>query len=184
MEMVVVKKQFLIGYVLCVFLLMLVGCGDWNTSAANDNYVGIDYDYINVTSSEWSELIISSPLQIKSVLENNVSMIVIQDCMRENILKVDVFNNSEHLLLTGLNFTVDFFNGTDWMRVPWHGGFPAPFEDVAFSILPSDSINLTKNMNLFEPLIPGLYRLRKNVFIDGSIIGDVHDITAEFYWEW
>ena len=166
-----------------MFLFILAGCYDGGMHVVSDDYTKIDYhDYISETDKEWGELVISSPLRIKPVLENNVYMIVIPDSVNENELVVGIYNNSQYLLVAGLHFSIEYFNGIDWMRVPWCG-FPPPFDDVGIDISPGDSTNLTKNMRLFEPLIPGLYRVRKSVFIDGSVIGYVHDITAEFCWE-
>jgi hypothetical protein len=97
---------------------------------------------------------------------------------------VTIHNNSEYELIAGLHFMVDFFDGADWLQVPWYGAFEGVFADIGYSTFPNFSENFTKNLELVETLTPGLYRIRKVVFryVDKPISeNDLHDVVAEFH---
>jgi len=201
MEVTTVKKFFLTGCILCALIFLFAACGDgettpvgndtivtgyndigtdWEVTPADNDTIITGYDDIGI---DWSELAYSPPLRINWALECNIRMIVTLVDADELELTVNISNQSERVIITGESFVIDFFDGNDWRTAPWQGGFPALSPALTIRILQDESIDITKNLNLFEPLKPGLYRIRKSVSIhEPPFEGRRHDITAEFYW--
>ena len=161
--------------ILCIFLTALTGCGGEELPDDNTN---------NNTPDTRIEFERASPLRSQPSLEGNISMSVADIDKNENQLTVTMFNTSEYIVTTGLSFSVDFFDGRHWRRIPWLGG---AVHLVGFSIIPGDSRDFIKNLHLVEPLEQGLHRVRKDMFRNVDIPYrphlHMHDVVAEFYWE-
>ena len=136
-----------------------------------------DQDY-----EQADELELSPPIRIHPSLGAAAGMVIANVDEGQNQVIVTIFNDSEYELITGLPFTVEIFDGEYWRNIPWRDKYIA-FVDLGYSIHPNDSIAFMKDLNLFIPLEPGRYRIRKDVFrnIDTPIRdADLHDVVAEF----
>jgi len=92
----------------------------------------------------------------------------------------DVFNNTDETLLLNESFVLEKEVDGMWFEVP----LPEDFEFGAdgYILQPHSDTNLTTSVNAFFKLIPGNYRIRKEVIIDGAQGPEnvVFDIFASF----
>lgn len=118
---------------------------------------------------------ISQPLRTQPFLES-VKMTASRIDTEQNVVIVTIYNNTQRRLSTGYyTFALEAFDGEVWRVLP----NDIPFRALGTSIAPRSYREFRKNLRHisgFEPLEPGLYRIRKEVF-QGT-----HDIVAEFYW--
>ncbi|MCL2616049.1 MAG: hypothetical protein FWD96_00225 [Defluviitaleaceae bacterium] len=124
----------------------------------------------------------TSPLQIDPSLEGLITMEVTGRHPRYcNLLTVVITNNSGRGVTTGFPFDVEFFNGTDWVRIPGNVMFLLPGLSVR------TTREFTKNIDMFPYAEPGLYRIRKEISVSagsdpfGLSARTRHDLVAEFY---
>jgi hypothetical protein len=164
-----------------------VGGGAVTSFRGTQEGIGQEPIETDVVAFWGGEFTIASPLRTQPSLENTVSMSVTGVDAANNQMFCTIFNESDYELLTGFHFMVEYFDGTDWRIVPWHGDFAGVFHDIGFNIEPHDSLELTLNLDFVEPLQTGLHRMRTIVFryVDTPIRGDIdlHDVTVVFNWE-
>ena len=177
-----------------VSVLIVAGCAvgatdqevlpvDYGTWGEPDDSDSVRIDQYTEQTNE-AETASEFLLSTQPSLEGMLNMAITDFDESQNQLTVTISNHSEYELMTGVHFTVEAFDGTDWQSVPWRDESIA-FVDLGYSINPGESIEFVKNLNLVIPLEQGLYRIRKSVFrtIDTPIRdGDMHDLIAEFYW--
>ncbi|MCL2569309.1 MAG: hypothetical protein FWE12_07800 [Oscillospiraceae bacterium] len=129
-------------------------------------------------------------LQTYPALEQVVTMTVTD--INASVVTVSIQNNSDFPLITGLPFELDVYDQGVWRRVMPHEGWG--FLAIGLPIAPRESFEMPKDLQAYLPLEPGLYRIRKDVFIDTWRAGPFtngqprpstetsHEIAADFRW--
>lgn len=188
------KKRYIaiLAMLLCLLTLIITGCAeavttdDTEEQSNNNEHNGSEdlnngIGTISNTPTEWAEFVLSRPLYSGAALEGNVEMVVLYDNISENIIKIEIRNNSEYTLITGVDFVIEKFKEDAWWRVPWSNGIAEPWLLIGHFIYAGESIEMMKDTNLFEPLLPGVYRVRKRAYIDDTpwYIQN-HEFVAEF----
>jgi len=98
---------------------------------------------------------------------------------------VAIVNQSVYDISADPNFSVDHFDGNEWLLVRWLRSYAG---SVGIPISANETRYLNKNLLNVYPIEPGLYRLRKNFIIradDGLSwwTRRHYDVVAEFYFE-
>jgi len=151
-------------------------------SACNREVLNGENTYVDLDLIEG--LPISSPLQtnpylddVKFTINNNVLTVGIDS------LKLTIINNSYTTILFGDCFSIEYWSGSQWMSL--HDASKAVCTLVEHRLHPGQS-RISDNELSFLPenslTSAGLYRIRKNISIDG-ISDSEYDVVVEFYVE-
>ena len=133
---------------------------------------------------------ISEPLRINPELEPYVTMAVTE--VSPSSVTVTIRNDSDLPLTTGYLYRLEVYDNGVWRFIPSSRAVIL----IAIPIFPQDSLEMTKDLDEYAHLMePGLFRIRKDVFIDTWQTGELvngfpsalpidttHELTAEFDW--
>ena len=119
------------------------------------------------------------PVDSNGSLQNTVIMIAKPSNIKLSLVdkvKLTVKNNTSESLSMGQQFSIEFYNGKNWEKLPATDHIL--FEDIAYEISPGDTEELTINLKL-KPFKykSGRYRICKHVTLIPS--NRELDLTAE-----
>lgn len=131
----------------------------------------------------------SQPLMINDDLLA-VSLEVLGDVSREtNVIDLRLFNGSDHTIIYGEAFSIEFFDGEAWNHIAVDTKEYIFFNDIGYWVEPETSSYFERRLDIFVPnglFQSSRYRLRMQVFSEADIPireHHLHDVVAEFYVE-
>ena len=132
-------------------------------------------------------LVQSSPLRINEALEE-IELTVVNDVQWDSrIIDLRLVNKTEHMIIYGESFSIEFFDGGSWQMIPFPDNMG--FNDIGYGVPPGETSYFTRHLDFLFPnglIQTGQYRLRTHVFNDADIPireHHLHDLVAEFYVE-
>lgn len=167
----------LIYFFICSMLLIVVACR-LNYIARNEKETTVSSTYSNKAAyiSKTAQLKVSKQNNVSNDSEKKITMISRQETYPTSIKEINVIieNNTSVEYNTSLGYTIEYFNGSAWSRVPLDFNinylivFLPPGESKEFSIyLYPEQYNYK----------PGRYRISKTVYSSSK---DAQILTCEF----
>lgn len=115
-------------------------------------------------------------------LENvELTIIDIENISRSTSnLNLTIVNHSEYLLTFGDEFSIEHYDGNQWLRYSQSGD--TRLIDY-YDVHPGETLNFNRNFSHFpiDLKYPGLYRIRQTIIFGEDF--DSNDLIAEFYVE-
>lgn len=147
--------------------------------------VGIMFFLQTRTNSNFTNYILSEPLRYNSDLAT-VEMLARRVVQSHNFIHAKIINNTEFKISLENNFTLEFFDGTNWRIAPMHGEqFITPGELPL--VLQNEIRYVMYSLDIFYPFPKAdLFRIRVKISIveDYFIITDAtRDLVMEFSFD-
>jgi len=131
-----------------------------------------------------ASLEVSSPLTLHSDLG---AVVFISSADRfpleSSTFELMVANDSDEVISMGTDYSIEFFDGTDWIALPispdW--GFTLPLYILNPRETWNQTIWLDSHRSIVFDYVPGIYRIRKQIFLgDNSQTDLLHELTFQF----
>jgi len=131
-----------------------------------------------------ADLVMSRPLTVQPDLER---IALVGGAERFSLdtesFHLNIVNGSEEVISMGTDFRIEFFDGKDWMELPMSPDWA--FTLPLYVLKPGDIQNLNVWLDTHRSIVfdyvPGLYRVRKEIFLgDSPVETPRHELVFEF----